>query len=131
MLGTQTATCRLPSSLGLCPKSWREPENDDHVHCDVLFVVLQVVLIIELLPTQAILSVVSTTRLLNGWMVLLIGYFLFSHFSRVEPFTKIKLQNFCCPCAKQTNHISIHPTWNYLFSCQQKRVNECAFDGYR
>ena len=75
MLGAQTATWRLPSSLGLCPKSWREPENDDHVHCDVLFVVLQVVLIIELLPTQAILSVVSTTRLLNGWMVILVGNF--------------------------------------------------------
>ena len=81
MLGAQTATWRLPSSLGLCPKSWREPENDDHVHCDVLFVVLQVVLIIELLPTQAILSVVSTTRLLEwmdgtfGWLFFIFAFF--------------------------------------------------------
>lgn len=75
MLGAQTATCRLPSSPCLYPKSWREPEKYDHVHCDVLFVVLQVVLIIELLPTQAILSVVSTTHLLNGWMVILVGNF--------------------------------------------------------
>ena len=107
MLGAQTATWRLPSSLGLCPKSWREPENDDHVHCDVLFVVLQVVLIIELLPTQAILSVVSTTRLLNGWMVLLVGYFLFS---RVEPFTKIKTAKFLLSMCK-ANEPHFNPSY--------------------
>ena len=114
MLGAQTGTCRLPSSLGLCPKSWREPENDDHVHCDVLFVVLQVVLIIELLPTQAILSVASTTCLLNGWMVILVGYFfawdLFSRFSRVEPFTKIKTAKFLLSMCK-ANEPHFNPSY--------------------
>ena len=134
VLGAQTATCRLPSSPGLCPKSWRETERYDHVHCDILFVVLQMVLIIELLPTQAILSVVSATHPLNG--VLPYGWW-FSHgiyfhiFHELSHSQKLKPWNFCCPCAKQTNHISICPTWNYLFSRQQRRVNECAFDGYR
>ena len=110
MLGAQTATCRLPSSPGLCPKSWRETERYDHVHCDVLFVVLQMVLIIELLPTQAILSVVSATHPLNG--VLPYGWW-FSHgiyfhiFHELSHSQKLKPWNFCCPCAKQTNHISI------------------------
>ena len=37
----------------------REPGRSDHVHYDVLCVVLYVVLIIELLPTYSILSVIS------------------------------------------------------------------------
>ena len=40
-------------------KTGREPGRTDHVPRDVLCVVLCVVLIIELLPTQSVLSVIS------------------------------------------------------------------------
>ena len=44
----------------------REPERYDHMPRDVLCVVLCVVLIIELLPTQSVLRVISSTQALLG-----------------------------------------------------------------
>ena len=55
----------LPGLLP-CRKMGREPERYDHMPRDVLCVVLCVVLIIELLPTQFVLRVISSTRALLG-----------------------------------------------------------------
>ena len=59
---------------------------------------------------------------------------LFLCFSRVqEPFTKIKTAKFCCPHAKQVNHISIRPTSNYLAVLTPTEAFQCVvhvFDGY-
>ena len=54
--------------------------------------------------------------------------FIFAFFASQEPFAKIKTAKFLCPHAKWTNCVSIPA---YLYSRQQKRVSECAFDGYR
>ena len=40
--------------------------------------------------------------------------FIFAFFASQEPFAKLKPQNFCCPCAKRANSVSIRTTSNYL-----------------
>ena len=62
------------------------------------------------------------------WLVIFARY-LFSHFSRVKSHSrKLKPRKFCCPRVKRTNRISIPGL--LLYSSLQKRVSECAFDGY-
>ena len=41
---------------------------------------------------------------------------LLLHFPQVK--TQFRPRNSCCPRVRWTNHVSIHPTWNYLSSCQ-------------
>ena len=41
---------------------------------------------------------------------------LLLHFPQVK--TQFRPRNSRCPRVKWTNHVSIHPTWNYLSSCQ-------------
>ena len=54
-----------------CRKTGREPGRSDHVPRDVLCVVLCVVLIIELLPTQFVLSGTrAVIGVLDQWMSL-------------------------------------------------------------
>ena len=59
-------TPSLVPGLLPCKEMGREPERYDHMPRDVLCVVLCVVLIIELLPTQSVLRVISSTRALLG-----------------------------------------------------------------
>ena len=41
---------------------------------------------------------------------------LFSRFSQIKSHSqKLKPQNFCCPLAKQTNHVSIHPILGTIY----------------
>ena len=62
------------------------------------------------------------------WLVIFARY-LFSHFSRVKSHSrKLKPRKFCCPRVKRTNRVSIPGL--LLYSTLQKRVSECAFDGY-
>ena len=62
------------------------------------------------------------------WLVIFARY-LFSRFSRVKSHSrKLKPQKFCCPRVKRTNCVSIPGL--LLYSSLQKRVSECAFDGY-
>ena len=62
--------CSLVPRLLPGRKMGREPGRSDHVPCDILCVVC-VILMIELLPTQSVLSVTSgTLALLEFWMSL-------------------------------------------------------------
>ena len=54
--------------------------------------------------------------------------FIFAFFASREPFAKIKTVTICCPCVKRTNRVLIPGL--LLYSSLQKRVSECAFDGY-
>jgi len=55
----------------------------------------------------------------------------FCVFSVSRAIHEIKTLKFLLSMCKRTvNRVSIHPTWNYLYSHQQKPVSECAFDGY-
>ena len=67
------------------------------------------------------------------WLVIFARY-LFLRFSWVKSHSrklkpqKLKLQKFCCPRVKRTNCVSIPGL--VLYSSLQKRVSECAFNGY-
>ena len=62
--------CSLVPRLHPGRKMGRELGRSDHVTCDILCVVC-VILMIELLPTQSVLSVTSgTLALLEFWMSL-------------------------------------------------------------
>ena len=55
--------------------------------------------------------------------------FIFVFFASQEPFArKLKPRKFCCPRVKRTNRVSIPGL--LLYSSLQKRVSECALDGY-
>ena len=55
--------------------------------------------------------------------------FIFAFFASQEPFAKIKTAKILSSTCKANDNP--RPTWNYLYSRQQNRVNECAFDGFR
>ena len=62
------------------------------------------------------------------WLVIFAKY-LFLCFSWVISLSqKLKPWKFCWPCVKRINHISIPGL--LLYSSLQKRVSDCAFDGY-
>ena len=62
------------------------------------------------------------------WLVIFARY-LFLRFSWVKShLRKLKPRKFCCPRVKRTNRVSIPGL--LLYSSLQKRVSECAFDGY-
>jgi len=70
-------------------------------------------------------------HLLNFWYRMVGNFcevFIFAFFASQEPFAKIKTAKICCPRVKRTNRVSIPGL--LLYSTLQKRVSECAFDGY-
>ena len=54
--------------------------------------------------------------------------FIFTFFASQEPLAKIKTAEILLPCVKRTNRILVPGL--LLYSSLQKRVSECAFDGY-
>ena len=63
-LGSDSGEDSLVPRLLFCRKTGREPGRTDHVPRDVLWVLLCVVLIIELLPTQSV--VLSVKRVMSA-----------------------------------------------------------------
>ena len=58
--------------------------------------------------------------------------FIFVFFASQEPFAKIKtVKILLSMCKANKPPFNTQPTWNYLYSRQQKGVSKCAFDGYR
>ena len=57
---------------------------------------------------------------------------IFTFFASQEPFAKIKTTKILLSMCKVNKlPFNTQPTWNYLYSRQQKGVSKCAFDGYR
>ena len=56
---------------------------------------------------------------------------IFTFFASQEPFAKIKTTKILLSMCKANKlPFNTQPTWNYLYSRQQKGVSKCAFDGY-
>ena len=75
----------------------------------------------ESLPT--VKQQLNSSESYTVWLVIFAKY-LFSRFSRVKSHSR----KFCCPRVKRMNRVSIPSL--LLYSSLQKRVSECAFDGY-
>ena len=55
---------------------------------------------------------------------------LFSRFSQVKTHLQKLKQLLSSMCKANQPSFNPWPAWNYLYSCQQNRVGECAFDGH-